>query len=508
MKPECPFCLLSLDFIRQSLKPSEFIFPRTSFIFNQITTDSRQVTPGSLFVALQGDQWDGHDFIESAIFQGARGVIYQKGKPLKNSVLHALKEPSCYGFEVANPLDAYRKIAGAWRKQFQIPIVAVAGSAGKTTAKEILSAILLGKWQNVLKTHSSQNGYLGIPMTLLKMNEENEIAVIEIGIDEIGSMQQHLSLVQPTAAFLTCIGPEHLEKLIDLPTVAAEESKALTFVTQKGGLIALNLDDPWIKSYAVSLQSDLNSNPQSKKTIFFTLDPKNQDFSKNTLLGELSKDNKTLFVHGMDLDYFAFPLLLPGKHNAMNLLAAISISIGLGLTTHEILKGLDQFQGAPGRSEIYQFPESTVVICDYYNAQPKSMEAAFELLFQLAQQSTPAKKTWVCLADMLELGPMEAQFHRELADSIIRLGFDHALLLGPRMNELENEFKNRNFKGSHVHYKTHGEIVNHLKIHLRHGDFVLIKGSRGMRMEEVWKPLQAWIHSQWSSSNENSNFTS
>lgn len=206
--------------------------------FTRAITDSRKIEPGCLFVALAGESFDGHDFIPQAIAKGARGVICRKSTQVTP------QKDFCI-FPVDDTLQAYRALGAAWRKQFSLPVVVVAGAVGKTSTKEILSAVLRGRFPSVLRTQGSQNGFVGIPMTLLELAPEHGAAVIEVGIDEIGAMDAHMKIVGAQAAVLTLIAPEHLEKLLDIPTVAREEGIALTTVAATGGLVAINLDDPW-----------------------------------------------------------------------------------------------------------------------------------------------------------------------------------------------------------------------------------------------------------------------
>ena len=454
-----------------------------SFTFSEICTDSRQITPDSLFVALKGERVDAHDFIPAVIQAGARGVVCKKGTADRFKDL----DPVVHLFEVNDPLLAFRDLAQKWREKFKIPVIVVAGSAGKTTTKELLACILQGKWHSVLKTQASQNGFIGIPMTLLGLRPHHEGAVIEVGIDEVGAMIQHMQLVQPTASLLTAIGPEHLEKLIDLRTVAHEESIALTEVASRGEFIAVNLDDPWIAPLAAL---------KTKKKLGFSLTlHDHQDLE--VLSGELSPDHSTLTLTTPGKTTLEISLPLPGRHNVMNLLGAISIALGLGLSLEEIQQGLQTFQGAQGRSEVRVLPGDTTVICDYYNAQPASMRAGLQMLCDFHRKSNSSKSRWACLGDMLELGPSEESFHRDLATQIIEEGIENVLLFGPRMFFLSDELKSRGFRGYHAHFKTHAELSRELASRIQPGDTLLIKGSRGMKMEDIWRPFQEFAASNW-----------
>ena len=459
------------NFIIRTLHLKTTVVPRPNQPFSKVITDSRKAEPGCLFIALKGEKVDGQDFIESAIAQGARGIVCRRG------LLGSHYKDVCF-FSVEDPLNAYRRIAAAWRREFSIPMVVVAGSSGKTTTKEFLAAILQGKWSSILKTQGSQNGFIGIPNTLLELRTEHEAAVIEVGIDEIGAMQQHMNLVGANSAVLTSIGPEHLLHLRDLPTVAREEGVALSHTAKAGGMVAVNLDDPWIRPHLSTLREGRKV-PYSLQGATSPID---------MISAQVNSTDNTLTFEGLGIPPTTLPLPLLGKHNASNLLAAVTIAAGWGLTGEEILAGIKKFKGTDARSEVYEMPDGTQVIKDYYNANPSSMAAGMDLLAQLSIQKH-CKSTWLCLADMLELGPGEEGFHRELANKIIQLNMENVLLHGPRMEWLADELKKRDFKGYSAHFTSHSEVANALLQGLRAGDAILIKGSRGMRMEEVWKIL-------------------
>lgn len=443
--------------------------------FSQVTTDSRKITSGCLFVAIPGDKFDGHDFIAAAIEKGAKGIIARAS--------YEFTPPdTVHYFTVEDTVTAYRQLAGAWRRKFSVPVVVIAGAVGKTTTKEILTAILRGRWPKVLKTQGSQNGFVGIPMTLLELRPDHGAAVIEVGIDEIGAMEQHIQLVEPSASIVTAVAPEHLEKLIDLPTVAREEGIAISAVAEKGGSVAINLDDSWIRPHFDQVQA---------AKIGYTVVERFAPKTPEVLQGRISPDRKTLEVLGCGFENENFPLPLPGAHNARNLLAALAVARNLGLTPHEMRRGLETFQGAEGRSELreLQLPGGTIpVVCDYYNASPASMEAGLKLLTEVAQDK---RQRWVCLGDMLELGPNEENFHRELANPIEALGIENVLLYGPRMKALKAELSKRHYKGTLQHFESREALYLFLAPRLQPDHCVLIKGSRGMKMEEVWKRLSA-----------------
>lgn len=441
--------------------------------FSAIVTDSRKITPGCLFIAIPGETFDGHDFIQSAMEKGAKGILSRQSHP----ALANAPQDVCI-FAVTDTLTAYREIAKAWRAHFKIPVAMVAGSNGKTTTKELLFALFQGKWERVLKTQGSQNGFVGIPLTLLELTNAHQAAVIEVGIDEPGTMKGHVDVVHPDVSVLTVIQPEHLEKLIDIDTVAREEGYALSETLSRNGMIAVNLDDTRIFPHF---------NTSSGTKLGYTLEPTTPLPSPNILHGKISADLKTLEVSSAGFKTVEkFPLPLPGKHNATNLLAAIAVATLVGLTPDEMRKGLARFNAPEGRSQVKTLNDGTKVICDYYNSQPASLKAGIELLRELSTQS----ERWLCLADMLELGPNEEAFHREPAGWIESLGQANVLLYGKRMSWLQDELKKRGFRGKLMHFSTHADLAKELAQDAKPGATVLIKGSNSMKMGEVWKAFE------------------
>ncbi len=478
MKPEpsssFPTSVFSESFVLEALEGRITEAPSRDdrIHYPEIVTDSRKITLGCLFVALKGDKFDGHEFVAQAVAQGATGILCEEGT--------TVPAPARAYRVKGNSQDAFRCLGALWRKQFKIPVIAVAGSVGKTTTKEILSALLRGRWSTLLKTEGSFNGYLGIPMTLLGLRPEHGAAVIEVGIDAIGAMAEHMPLVDPTAAVLTPIGPEHLEFLKDVETVAREETICPRYVDTRSGMTALNLDDPWVRPLATELKAG--------ERIFYSMEGRrgSPGVGRN-LLGKLSGDGSRLELALDGAPPFSMDLPLPGKHNAMNLLAASAVGILLGLTPQELQAGLATFKGVEGRSEVRKSRQGNLVLCDYYNASPPSTAAGLELLTHLS----PGRVRWACLGDMLELGDGEEKFHRDLCLQIRESKIEHVLLYGPRMKWLLDELNEaRNvgkFRGDARHFKTHSELADALEAGLRPEDSVLIKGSRGMKMEEIWK---------------------
>ncbi|MGZ3653311.1 MAG: UDP-N-acetylmuramoyl-tripeptide--D-alanyl-D-alanine ligase [Bdellovibrionota bacterium] len=432
----------------------------------QISSDTRELQKGSLFVALKGEASDGHDHVEKAKAAGAVALVHRSGFPCPEGMI---------SFPVDDTMEAWRALAGAWRREFTIPIAVVAGSAGKTTSKELLAALFRGKFKNVLHTLASQNGFQGVPTTLLRLRPEHDAAVIEVGIDEPGSMIQHLELVAPDAGLLTSIGPEHLEKLGDLETVEKEEGLLFAVLAIRGGLAAVNLDDERIARQAEQLNESQRITYSLKK-----------EASVRGTVTVGTNDELWMDVDGLGKGTERFRVPLEGTHNALNLLGAITLAHGLGLTLENLYTGLVTFKAPPGRSEVHQW-KGCKVLADTYNANPASVVAALETLFGGGEREG---ETWVCLGDMLELGSFEEAMHRGLAEPLLKHGVRNIFLYGPRMKKLEDELKSRKFAGMLAHFDSQEKMAERLRSTAHSGDRILIKGSRGMRMENVWKALR------------------
>jgi len=443
-----------------------------------IRVDSRRCRKGDVFVALKGENTHGAEFIPAAVKAGAALVVSDHPRPgdLPAGMIHV---------EVEDGLLAFRKLASAWRAHHRIPVTAVAGSVGKTTTKDLLAAILGGKFKSVLKTEGSQNGFTGIPVTLAAISKEHKAAVVEIGIDDVGAMAQHLDVVRPDITIVTAVAPEHLEKLKDIETVAAEETLALKRTASAGGIAVINFDDEHCRVMGSSIKAE--------HRVGFSLYPKLKP-RPDLLVGRLSSDGLSVEVSGeirgqrFAREKFNLPLL--GKHNASNLLGAICVAAVTGATPDEMRKGLESFVPGFGRSRIEQLDSGVLVICDYYNANPASVSAALDLLRERSTLAGRRGKKYACLGDMLELGRDEELLHRRIADKLAATGVDKVLLFGERMKWLADELRRRKFESDVEHFESHLTLSDHLKENLRRDDYVLIKGSRGMAMERVWESLQ------------------
>ncbi len=463
--------MFSTDFIINAISHLSHLssFERSEFL--RIHTDSRSIHPGDFFVPLKGDLFDGHGFISQALSKGAKGFLYSDAKFRPKDL-----SPDVLAIEVSDTLNSFRELAKAWRAQFAaLPVIAIAGSVGKTTTKELIATCLKPKFPRLLQTAESQNGFVGVPLTLLALRPTHQVAVVEIGIDEPLAMKKHLDLVRPTISVVTALGPEHLETLKDLDTVAIEETEALRYcLTREGHRAILNLDEPLLlkhlavpptKASAITFSLDSTSSPWHELPHF---SPK-KDGLPQTL---------TLQTGPWKGESFSNPT--HGIHNVRNLLATLATAYAAGLTPEETRKGLTSYLAPKGRSDLRRLKNGITVLADYYNSNPTSLTAALDTLSTLK-----AAKTVACLGDMLELGTDELRYHSEMAKHPLFQKAHTFLLFGPRMRSLYTTLKTQ--KKSTVHHFTdHQEMAKVLSPLLKADTAVLIKGSRGMKMETLF----------------------
>lgn len=472
---------LDFEFIDRALKlyPSRQANEEITFSF-----DSRKTKPGQVFVAVVGEKLDGHDYLVQALENGASGVLVSDAHKLSRA-LETTQKQSIPSWVVPDTVEALRTIATVLRREFSGPVISIIGNVGKTTTKERIRALLRGRFQNIVATEGSENGYLGIPMTLLKINSLTEAAVIEIGIDECGAMEKHIQLVNPNYTVLTSLGAEHLEKLVDISTANKEEWIGVSHTLKNGGTALVPIHNDYVSSF-VALERD------TSRLYGFTIHPHSPQTSNSDKHLKLFKLNSgKIFTPDGGVFEAAQPEL-DSEPLWASILAASSLGSVLQFSPIEIQQGLSTYSAPPLRSA---FLKSTYrdceVLLDAYNANPDSMEAAFRTFYSLAERDQRAsqKSYHLVLGDMLELGQDELAFHEKLAPSILKLNFSGTTyLFGPRMKAL---FQKLSLAGVTVkHFEDISLLIESLKMTLRPQDRILIKGSRGMKLERVWEALK------------------
>jgi UDP-N-acetylmuramoyl-tripeptide--D-alanyl-D-alanine ligase len=432
-----------------------------------VSTDSRTINKGNLFVALSGPQFDGRTFLSQAFERGASGALISG--PCSLDSIPASK----IIIEVEDTLNALGDLARNWRKPFSIPVVGLTGSNGKTSTKEMLAGIL-EPTATTLKNPGNLNNLIGLPLTLLGLGPEHRFAVLEMGMNRSGEIRRLSAIAGPTVGLITNIGPAHLEGLGSLEAIARAKGELFEALSPEDWAI-VNQDDPRILELATVCRS---------RKITFGLDP----------LAEVRADDVQPTSSGLGFWLYArghrrkIRLPLPGRHNVGNALAAAAAALVLGLSLDQIQQGLERFSPPQHRLEIRVGSQGVRLLDDSYNANPSSMAAALET-FQLLRQE---QRGGLVLGDMLELGAYSPQAHGEIGAQVGRLGVDYLVTIGEHTSTL----RAKALQGSRppvkaVHCGSLEELRERLGRLIAAGDWILIKGSHGMGLTTIAEALQA-----------------
>ena len=438
-----------------------------NFKVTGISIDSRTLQAGELFVAIHGDQFDGHNFISRAVEAGAAGIIVERRwAEVNTSMMVSINTPRLI---VENSIQVLGKLANKYRRKFNIPVIAVGGSNGKTTTKEMIRDVLGAKY-SVLCTEGNLNNHIGVPQTLFRLEKKHEIAVIEIGTNHPGEIEYLCSILEPTHGLITNIGREHLEFFGSLEGVAKSEGELFAWLIKHHGVIFVNADD----KHLVRLSK------KGRKTVSFGFSARGVSI-KGAIDSFNANAQALLQVKPRGKRAVGITVGVPGEHNAKNALAAAAVGMKMNVPLDDIQQSLASFKSASKRMELQHIAHVTI-LNDTYNANPDSMDAA---LATLQAMKATGKKIAV-LADMLELGEQGEELHCQIGKHTARSGVDILLTFGP-LARFIHEAASVEIK---AHFDNKASLTEYLMHTLTDGDVVLFKGSRGMKMEEVIMKLR------------------
>lgn len=420
------------------------------------STDSRTLQAGDLFIPLRGEHFDGHDYLAQAVRHGAAACLSEE-------VVAGLAIPVV---QVRDTLKALGDLAHAVRGRFRGPLVGITGTSGKTTSKEMLASIL-ARTGSGLKSAGNFNNLVGVPLTLFGLREEHCWAVIEMGMSARGEIARLAEIATPQIGVITNVGAGHLEKLGGVSGVARAKGELFIHLPA-GGTAIINCDDPQIAALPLA---------NGVRRVMFGMSDEAQVRAENVEVaaGTVRFD---LCLPGLKR---LVTLPLPGRHNVQNALAAAAAAWVLEVPADDIAAGLAEFRPCPGRMEMIELPEDILILEDSYNANPLSMRAALDALSDL---DGPGRRLAV-LGDMLELGESARELHREVG-ALVAKRADWLFTLGDLAAEIGAGAMDGGIPRERVVIAaTVEELVAALREVLQPGDRVLVKGSRGMRMERV-----------------------
>jgi len=431
----------------------------TGVILTGVGTDSRKIGPGELFVALKGPNFDGHDFVPQAFKAGAAAAVIADSA-------RAVRGKPC--LLVPDTLKALGDLAGFVRRRRPLKVAALTGSNGKTTTKEMLLRII-GRRYNTLATQGNLNNLVGLPLTLFRLRDEHQAAVLEMGMNRPGEIARLTQIVDPDVGLVTNVGPAHLEGLKDLDGVARAKGELYAWL-RRDAVAVVNLDDPLAAGTASVF-------PGRRLTFGFKppAEVRARGLRRRGLTGtafDLVTPEGTTPIR--------FALL--GRHNVTNALAAAGAALALGLSLDDIRAGLEGFRPFPGRFELKRLPGPVYLIDDTYNANPASTLAALKVLVDLKGKG----RAVAVLGDMLELGSVAEKEHEALGRTAARLGLDLLLAVGPLAQTMaEAARKQAGAPTEILWFLDASQAAEALVRRIKAYDRILVKGSRGMRMERV-----------------------
>ena len=432
-----------------------------------VVIDSRQIISGGIFIATVGERVDGHSFIPQMAEKGALGVVCEK-EPQECGVPYILVEDS---------FQALKDIAEFYRKQLTIPVVGITGSVGKTSTKEMIASVLCEGFE-VLKTEGNFNNEVGLPLTVLRIRQEHQVAVVEMGISDFGEMHRLSKIARPDICVMTNIGQCHLENLGTREGILNAKSEIFNFMNPKGHIL-VNGDDDMLQKVSAKGESTL---------MHFGMNPVNEVYASDVM-------NKGLLgseaVIHMGLEVFPVSIPLPGAHMVYNALAAAAVGKCLGLTKEQIQAGITGVQSVGGRSNVIVL-ENNTVIDDCYNANPVSMKAAIDLL------ATALGRKVAVLGDMFELGNRECELHEEVGAYAAEKGIDIIICTGTLSKHMYEGARSTGVEKGELlasrnrevyYFETRDKMLEQLPDMLKQGDNILVKASHGMHFEKVVEKL-------------------
>ncbi|MDK7375718.1 MULTISPECIES: UDP-N-acetylmuramoyl-tripeptide--D-alanyl-D-alanine ligase [Weeksella] len=408
-----------------------------------VTTDTRKITQNAIFFALKGEKFNGNLFAKEALDKGASIVVVDEPQNLQDDRIILVK----------NGLESLQALARAYRSTLRIPVIGLTGSNGKTTSKELIAAVLQEKFQ-VHYTQGNLNNHIGVPLTLLSIPENAQIAVIEMGANHLKEIELLSSIAQPDLGYVTNFGHAHLEGFGGFEGVVKGKSELYNFLYVHHKTVLINADDPLQLQQAKAVESQISFSKNESTQATYCIELKE------------NVNNKIQVV----VEDVVIRSNLTGNYNWSNVAAAISFGKHFGLSLKEIKNGIENYYPANHRSQLIQKDKYTLLM-DAYNANPSSMEAS------LNNFSTFDGSKTVILGDMFELGESSKVNHQKIAQLTKDLSFEKIYLVGNNFSKIEGDFSDIQF------FEDRDSLVNYLKKHPIETKNILIKGSHGMRLD-------------------------
>ncbi len=453
------------DFFRIDTEGFYNIDKLKDFNFSSAEIDSRRVKDTEIFFAIKGDTTDGHKYLKDVFKKGVKLAVVEKKWFLKNK--KDFKKSSF--IVVADTILSLGALAKNHLQKFQSPVLCIGGSNGKTTTKDLVACVLSQKF-NVLKTEGNFNNHIGLPLTLLRLNASHNFAVLEVGCNHFGEIKYLCEIAKPQYGMITNIGREHLEFFKTVKGVAKAEFELYDYLRKNNGICFCNLNDDFVKNYSAKLKNENK----------FTYSNKSSD-----VRGKFVKFNKN-FEPELSISYkknsFNVTVATFGKHSVINGLAAAAAGLYFGVSPMKIKKALKEFKPVSSKRMEVIKKNGLTIINDAYNSNPDSVKMGLETIKEFNAKGNK----YAVLSDMLELGKASKKEHSYIGDLAGKLKLNNLLTTGP---ESFNTFKAAKAVKNNLYFEKKSELIEYLKNNIRKNDVLYVKGSRGMKMEEVVENL-------------------
>lgn len=438
-----------------------------------LSTDSRTIGPGEIFLALKGERYDGHDFLTDAVNAGAAGVIVERGAAIPEQ----LATNGLIVITVASTLEALGNLARWWRKRWARKVIAITGSNGKSTTKE-MAASILAQEAITKKSPGSFNNLVGLPLTILSLEEEHELAVLEMGMNRPGEIARLTQIADPDIGLITNVATAHLEWLGDIYGVIEAKGELLTEMSDNSPAI-LNGDGEFFSELASKARGPI---------ITFGLGKTNQIRAQNI---KKLPDNGQAFDICLDSERVLVFLQPPGTHNVYNALAAAAVASCLSLSKELIARGLKEFIPLGGRFQVTDLNGGVRIIDDTYNSNPSSLSVAFQTVKELRGEE---QGLVVALGEMLELGSETSRYHLHAGKLVAAAGARYLVAMGEHGAQIIEGARRAGMNRAQTYLATsHGEMIDALTANVREHDMLFLKGSRKVALDKVVEAMKGFF---------------
>jgi len=437
-------------------------------IIGGLSTDTRSITPGQMFLALRGENYDGHNFLKEAVNAGAAGIIVEA----ENNRYQELSVNNMPIITVSSTLEALGDLASWWREQWGKRVIAITGSNGKTTTKEMAASILSLK-EHTMRSPGNFNNLVGLPLTILSLKQEHRTAVLEMGMNRVGEIARLTQIAKPDIGLITNVARAHLEGLGDLQGVAEAKGELLAEMSEDSTAI-LNGDDEKTMGLASKFRGPVITFGLGKINRVRAVDIRRVGDHAQAFTVCINDKNVPVTIN------------LPGIHNVFNALGGAAIASCMSVQRELISRGLEEFQGANGRFQVIPLSGDIIIIDDTYNSNPSSLMAALQAL-----KDVKSSGLVIGLGEMLELGKESSKHHVDAGDLVARMGVRYLVVLGEHGREMIEGARKAGMDRKQIHLAaTLTEMTDALKGNIRDGDTVLLKGSRRMALDKVVAALE------------------